>query len=119
MPPSPPDPDEVRIRHRVDAGREALGFSVRRDRASLDSDVMYRRAVIHCIPEIGEAANRVSDPTRLTLPTVPWREMVLMRNRLVHVYANVKADLVWEVPSRDLEPLVHALEARLNQRSQP
>ena len=119
MPPSPPDPDEVRIRHMVDAGRQALGFAVGRDRASLDTDAMYRRAVIHCIQEIGEAANRVSEPTRLTLPTVPWRDIVLMRNQLVHVYFNIRADLVWEVLSRDLEPLVRSLETWLNQRPHP
>ena len=119
MPPSEPDPDEVRIRHMIDAGRQALGFGIGRDRASLDTDMMYRRAVIHCIQEIGEAANRVSEPTRLALPTVPWRDIVLMRNRIVHVYFNVKADVVWEVLSRDLQPLVQALEEWLNQRSDP
>ncbi len=119
MPPSAPDPDEVRVRHMIDAARQAMGFSVGRDRASLDTDVMYRRAVVNCIQEIGEAANRVAEPTRLTMPTVPWRDIVLMRNQLVHVYFNVKAEIVWEVVSRDLEPLVQALEAWLNQRARP
>ena len=119
MPPNAPDPDEVRVRHMVDAARQALGFAVGRDRASLESDAMYRRAVLSCIQEIGEAANRVSEPTRLEVPAVPWRDIVLMRNRVVHVYFNVRADLVWEVLSRELEPLVQSLEAWLNQRLTP
>jgi uncharacterized protein with HEPN domain len=119
MPPDPPDPDEVRIRHMPDAAREAIVFSSGRDRGSLDADGMYRRAVMNCIQEIGEAANRVSDTARASLPAVPWREIVLMRNRLVHVYFNINSDFVWEVISRDLQPLVGALETWLNERLRP
>jgi uncharacterized protein with HEPN domain len=43
----------------VDAARQAVAFSATRIRADLDSDPMFRRAVVNCLQEIGEAANRV------------------------------------------------------------
>jgi uncharacterized protein with HEPN domain len=57
-------PDTVRLRHMLDAARQAIGFTAGRERSSLDSDVMFRRAVVNCIQEIGEAAVRVSPEAR-------------------------------------------------------
>ena len=105
--------DIVRLKHMRDAAREALNFSAGRDRTMLDTDAMFRRAVVSCIQEIGEAAVRVSLEARALLPDVPWRQIVDMRNRLVHVYFNVDPDLVWEVVARDLAPLLDSLDRAL------
>jgi uncharacterized protein with HEPN domain len=113
-PPEIPAADSVRLRHMLDAAREALRFSVGRDRSSLDSDAMYRRAVVSCIQEIGEAAVRVSPAARALAPGIPWRQITDMRNRLVHAYFSINADLVWVVIDRDLPPLVQLLEQTLD-----
>lgn len=105
--------DRVRLLHMLEAARDALQFSDGRDRESLESDTMYRRAVIHCIQEIGEAAVRVTEPTRALVPELPWKQIVGMRNRLVHVYFSINLDLVWEVIAKDLPPLVDVLARAL------
>ena len=74
---------------------------------------MFRRAVVNCIQEIGEAASRVSRPGRLAAPKLPWPQIVGMRHRVVHAYFDIDHDLVWEVLDRDLKPLVTALELSL------
>ena len=114
MPLDVPFEDEVRLRHMLDAAREAVAFSAGRTRSELDTDRMYYRATVNCIQEIGEAANRVSDPTRATLPAVPWRQIVGMRNFIVHVYFAVKNDYVWDVVARDLGPLIDTLAEALD-----
>jgi len=101
--------DRVRLRHMLEAAQQALDFSRGRDRGSLDSDPMYRRALVNCIQEIGEAAVQVSEETRNRVTALPWKKIVGMRNRLVHVYFNINLDLVWEVVAKDLTPLVKAL----------
>ncbi len=65
---------------------------------------------------IGEAAGKVSEATRRDLASVPWREIVGMRNRLVHGYAAVDHDVVWAVVTRDLPVLASSLEAALGVR---
>ena len=55
-----PKADEVRLRHMLDAGREALGYAQGRSRADLDCDTMLARAVVRCLEIIGEAAARTS-----------------------------------------------------------
>lgn len=63
------------------------------------------------IEVICEAASKTSGATRRGLESVPWREIIGMRNRLVHGYAAVDNDIVWGVATADLPPLVADLEA--------
>lgn len=86
MPPELDKADVIRLRHMMEAAQEAIGFSIGKRRETLDTDPMFRRAVIHCLQEIGEAAERVSELTRARLPELPWNQIVGMRHRLVHVY---------------------------------
>jgi uncharacterized protein with HEPN domain len=74
-------------------------------------DRALQLAIQKLIEVIGEAATRLSAETRGELSTLPWREIVAMRNRLVHDYRNVNFDKVWEVVEGDLEPLIAAIEA--------
>jgi uncharacterized protein with HEPN domain len=75
-----------------------------------DNDENLRLAVTHLIQVIGEAAGRVSQPTRLAYPDIPWREITGMRNRIVHDYLNIDEDVVWQVSIADLPPLIALLE---------
>lgn len=97
----------------LEAAQHALLFAQGRSRIDLEVDAMFRRATIHCLQEIGEAAAQVDEPTRLAIPQLPWKQIVGMRHRLVHVYFAINLDLVWEVVVRDLPPLVEAVEAAL------
>jgi uncharacterized protein with HEPN domain len=74
---------------------------------------MLRRAVVHAIQEIGEAASRVSEVGRSRAASVPWKQIVGMRHRMVHVYYDIDTDAVWEVLERDLGALIAHLDAAL------
>ena len=69
-----------------------------------------RLALIHLVQVIGEAARKVSLEAQLALPEIPWREIIGMRNRIVHDYLGVDEDVVWEVVAFDLPSLVAVLE---------
>jgi len=102
--------DEVRLRHMLDAAREALGFAAGRSRADLDSDRMLVLSLVKSIEIVGEAASKVSEETRREHPTLPWIDIVGMRNRLIHAYYDVDLDRVWDTLNADLPPLVAELE---------
>ena len=74
-------PDVIRLEHMLDAAREAVAFIAGRTRADLDSNRMLVLAVVKSIEIIGEAASRVSEEGRATVPHLPWRQIVGMRNR--------------------------------------
>jgi uncharacterized protein with HEPN domain len=53
----------------------------------------------------------VSAVTRESAPDVPWSAIVGMRNRLVHAYFDVDADLVWKTIKVELPALKARLQA--------
>jgi len=67
------------------------------------------------IEVIGEAASQVSVATRDSSPGIPWREIIGMRNRLVHGCAAVDHDIVWDVASADIPALIVSLERLLGE----
>ncbi len=44
-------------------------------------------SVLKSVEIVGEAAAQVSEDVRRVNPDIPWREIVGMRNRLVHAYS--------------------------------
>jgi uncharacterized protein with HEPN domain len=79
-----------------------------RDEYNLDDDVQL--ALIHLVQMIGEAARHVSLEGQSDIPEIPWREIIGMRNRIVHDYLGVDEEVVWEVVTGDLPLLVEVLE---------
>lgn len=105
--------DLVRIRHMLDAAREATEFAKNRNRADLDSNRMLVLSIIKSIEILGEAASKVTREGREAHSEIPWADIVATRNRLIHVYFDIDLDLVWDSVTDDLPPLIAALETAL------
>ena len=71
----------------------------------MKANVMCYHAVVYNIMIIGEASNLLTKEFRDTHPEVPWRDIVDMRNALVHGYITTNAILVWETYTTDLPTL--------------
>lgn len=105
-----PRPDDVRLRDMLDTARRALRHASGRTRAELDSDELLVDALVRTVEVIGEAARHVSEASRARAPDIPWRQVVGMRDRLAHGYFEVNLNILWDVLTGDLPPLVAALE---------
>ncbi|MEX0801106.1 MAG: HepT-like ribonuclease domain-containing protein [Dehalococcoidia bacterium] len=81
-----------------------------RTRADLDADDVLVLALTRLLEILGEAARGVSGETRAGHPHVPWAQMTATRDRLIHGYFNVDLDIIWEIVSHDLAPVIDALE---------
>lgn len=102
--------DDIRLKHMLDAAREAVGFSENRAREDLDRDRMLCLSLVHFLEIIGEAARGVSAEFRASHVEIPWRSIAGMRDRLIHGYYDVNLDIVWKTVTEDLPPLVAQLE---------
>lgn len=70
------------------------------------SDETLKRAFVRSLEIIGEATKKLPDAYRLQNPSVDWRSMAGMRDRLIHDYFGVDYDLVWDVV-RNRVPELH------------
>jgi uncharacterized protein with HEPN domain len=90
--------------------RKAHSKVVGVSREAFDADDNLQLALAYLILIIGEAASRLSRASHARLPELPWSDIIGMRHRLVHGYGAVSANIVWDVATTDLEPLIAALE---------
>lgn len=54
---------------------------------------------------MGEASCNLSDNLRLSNPQVRWRQIVGLRNRVIHAYFEVNLQIVWEIIKGDIPTL--------------
>ena len=102
--------DEIRLRHMLDAAKEALEFAVGKSRKDLDDDRMLTLAITKSIEIIGEAATKVTESCKAENDNIPWNDITSMRNRLIHGYFDINLDIVWETIQTDLPELIESLQ---------
>lgn len=105
-----PKDDIVRLRHILDAAREALSFISGKARVDLNANRMLVLSLVKEIEIIGEAAGKISEETKNKYKAIPWLDMIDMRNHLIHVYFEVDLDILWDTVIKDIPPLVKELE---------
>ena|SRR3989338_4082118 len=102
--------DTVRLRHMLDAAQKAQQFIKGRTRADIERDEPITLALIRLLEIIGEAAKSVSLETRQRYPNIPWKEIGGTRDRLIHGYFDVDWNILWQILTADLPPLITELE---------
>lgn len=60
---------------------------------------------------VGEAASGLSDELTSAHPETPWRQIIAMRNRVVHGYFEVDLDVLWDVVTLDVPRLARQAQA--------
>ena len=102
--------DDAYVLDMLLAARKVLEFTKDVDRVRFQRDELVQNAVLRQIQIIGEAASKVSPEYQDNHPEVPWRDMVGMRNRLVHEYFRILPGRVWDVVEKHVPQLVQLLQ---------
>lgn len=101
--------DLVYVGHMLDTAMAAVRKVRGCARDQFDADENLRLALTHLIQTIGEAARHVSVEFQRRSETIPWSKIIAMRHKVVHDYLHVDYDLVWDVATRELPPLIDEL----------
>ena len=80
-----------------------------RDSAELPTRVRHVWLIFHLMV-IGEAAGKLEVAVSDAMPTIPWRQVIRMRNHLVHGYFVIRTDIVEEAARTGVEDLATAIE---------
>ncbi|SPD72233.1 conserved hypothetical protein [uncultured Desulfobacterium sp.] len=102
--------DATRLRHMLDAAREAESFIRNKTRKDLDTDRKLVFALVKCMEIVGEAASNISKECRNNSRQIPWPDIIGMRNRLIHGYYDINLNILWKTVIEDLPPLIVELE---------
>jgi uncharacterized protein with HEPN domain len=70
-----------------------------------------RYAVAHRLTVVGEAASRLGADLKEKHPSVPWPDIVRLRNILVHEYFGIHWPLVFQTVTDDVPDLRSAIAA--------
>jgi uncharacterized protein with HEPN domain len=79
-------------------------------RPAFDANELHQVWMVHHVGVIGEACRAMSDTLKQRHPLVPWSEIIVMRNRLVHMYFGIQLDRVWTAVEQDVPVLKRLIE---------
>jgi uncharacterized protein with HEPN domain len=88
----------------------AVGYCAELDRGQFEANNLMQDAVLRNLELIGEAATRIPEDVRLAHPEIPWRQIIAMRNQLIHAYLGIDLDVVWDVVQVELPLLIQQLK---------
>ena len=94
--------DKDRLQHILECIDNVFQFLDGKTFEDMTNNRMCFHAVVYNIMIIGEATNLLTKDFRDQHPEVPWRDIVDMRNALVHGYITTNATLVWDTYTTDL-----------------
>lgn len=106
---------KIRIQHILDAIAECQRFVAELSYEQFCADSKTAKAVVWNVIMMGEAAPHVPSAIQLAYPTIPWRQMRGIRNRIVHGYASVDLEIVWKTVLEEFPPLVAVLHQVLRE----
>jgi len=97
--------DKAYLKHILDAISNIEKFIEGIEKEDFLSNVEKQYAVLRGLEIIGEATKNLSEKLKAKYPQIPWKEIVGMRDKLIHQYFGVNLDLVWETIKTKLPEL--------------
>ena len=103
-------PEEL-LKHMLDECTYILSVSVElKNFADLENNENYKRSLTRSIEIIGEASKNIPVDVKLKWKEVSWKEILAMRNKLVHEYFGVNYIIVWDVIKNKIPELKNSIE---------
>jgi len=102
--------DIVRLKHMLGYAKEAISIARGGTSHELQKNRMLQLSLLHLVELVGEAAARISKQTRERHPEINWKEIVGMRNKIIHDYVVTDLEILWGTVKKDLPVLASALE---------
>jgi uncharacterized protein with HEPN domain len=94
----------------AEAAKLAVSYVDQTTKEAFLSDTKSQDSVIRRLEIIGEAAKRISEETRNAHADFPWKEMIGMRNFLIHDYDDIDIHIVWRTVTKDLPDLLSKMK---------
>jgi uncharacterized protein with HEPN domain len=84
-------------------------------RETFMNSTLIQDATLRNLQTIGQSVGHLSATLREAHPEVNWRNIVGLRNVLVHDYLGINLERIWDIIERDVPDLQHTVEAILRE----
>ena len=74
-------------------------------RSKFQKNTLVIDAVVKNLEVIGEASKRIPIAIKNEIPSIQWKKIVGLRNILIHEYAGIDKDIVWDIIEHKLPEL--------------
>ncbi|MEA5616249.1 DUF86 domain-containing protein [Cronbergia sp. UHCC 0137] len=103
------------ILERIDAISELV---IKVSFEDVQNNVPLAKAILFDLLVIGEASANIDELIRQKYPEIPWRDIISMRNLVIHEYFRVSLEILWDTVKNDLPTLKQQLQNLLEKESQ-
>ncbi len=105
-----PDKDDLKyLWDMLESARTIVELTQGRTLTEYEQTKWLRLAVERSIEIIGEAARRVSDETKASLPTIQWAPIIATRHIIAHEYGDLQNDKLWRIATTHVPALIAQL----------
>ena len=94
--------DDSRVRHMLDAMQRIVELSKDLDRAQLRKHENVTEMILFNLMVLGEAANNITREFAAKNPDVDWKGLSGVRHKIVHDYADIDYDTIWDILQNDI-----------------
>ena len=94
--------DDSRVRHMLDAMQRIVELSEDLDRAQLRKHENVAEMILFNLMVLGEAANNITREFAAKNPDIDWKGLSGVRHKIVHDYADIDYDTIWDILRNDL-----------------
>jgi uncharacterized protein with HEPN domain len=105
--------DKVRLIDMLEAAEKVTRAMAGIDLETFLSNDVLRDAIVYRLQIIGEAAYKVSDPVKLSDPSIDWFKIQGLRHRIVHDYEAIDDTQIFRITNKYVPPLVEQLKQLL------
>lgn len=89
--------------------KKVLAYTDGFDQETFKTTSLTYDAAVRNLELIGEAATHIPAFVREFATRIQWRQIVAIRNRLIHGYLGIDDDTLWSIIQDDIPPLLDEL----------
>jgi uncharacterized protein with HEPN domain len=107
--------NKPRLQHIYDAILEIESYIKNSNYEEFQINSMMHFASVKQLEIIGEAANHITQHFKKLYSDIPWREIVGLRNILIHEYFGIDTKIVWDIITTDIVSLKSKIKPIIDQ----
>jgi len=73
-------------------------------------DMKTQDAVVRNLEIIGEATKNLSAGLKKSYPKIPWKDLMGMRDKMIHHYFGINYEIVWTIAREELTGFLPQIE---------